>query len=150
MLLELLGPRCNDRYEAALAALREDTRDLWADMLARDSDELERGEEPATADEAGLSRFLEGKVMPWFETRRKELANRPLIRDQAFGEALDLDKLERLGRYEVHLDRKLERMLAMLLRLKDLRRATVTDRSVWQNSRNARATTTGGQHGRHG
>jgi hypothetical protein len=34
--------------------------------------------------------------------------------------ALDADKLERLGRYEVHLDRKLERMLAMLLRLKDL------------------------------
>jgi hypothetical protein len=39
--------------------------------------------------------------------------------------ALDPDKLERLGRYEVHLDRKLERMLAMLLRLKDLRQATV-------------------------
>jgi hypothetical protein len=52
------------------------------------------------------------------EYRRKELANRPLIR---FGEALDADKLERLGRYEVHLDRKLERMPAMLLRLKDLR-----------------------------
>jgi hypothetical protein len=29
---------------------------------------------------------------------------------------------ERLGRYEVHLDRKLERMLAILLRLKDLAR----------------------------
>jgi hypothetical protein len=29
--------------------------------------------------------------------------------------------LERLGRYEIHLDRKLERMLAMLLRLQDLR-----------------------------
>ena len=42
----------------------------------------------------------------------------------AFGEALDPDKLERLGRYEVHLDRKLERMLSMLIRLKDLRRAT--------------------------
>jgi len=42
------------------------------------------------------------------------LANRPLIREQAFGEALNPDKLERLGRYEVHLDRKLERMLAML------------------------------------
>jgi hypothetical protein len=49
-------------------------------------------------------------------------ANRPLIREQAFGESLDPDKLERLGRYEVHLDRKLERTLAMLLRLKDLRR----------------------------
>ena len=40
-------------------------------------------------------------------------------------EALDPDKLERLGRYEVHLDRKLERMLAMLLRLKDLRQGAV-------------------------
>jgi hypothetical protein len=49
--------------------------------------------------------------------RKKELANRPLIREQAFGEALDPDKLERLGRYEVHSDRKLERMLTMLLRL---------------------------------
>ena len=46
----------------------------------------------------------------WFG--RAGRANRPLIREQAFGEALDPDKLERLGRYEVHLDRKLERMLA--------------------------------------
>jgi hypothetical protein len=30
-----------------------------------------------------------------------------------------------LGRYEVHLDRKLERMLSMLLRLKDLWRETI-------------------------
>jgi hypothetical protein len=41
------------------------------------------------------------------------------------GKALDPDKLERLGRYEVHLDRKLERMLAMLLRLMDIRQGTV-------------------------
>jgi hypothetical protein len=53
------------------------------------------------------------------------LANRPLIREQAFGDALEPKKLERLGRYEVHLDRKLERMLAMLLRLKELRREPV-------------------------
>jgi hypothetical protein len=123
--LDLLGSRRNDAYEAALAALREDTREWWTDMLARDSDELDEGEEPAAPDEAGLRRFLEGTVMPWFEGRKKELANRPLIREQAFGEALDPDKLERLGRYEVHLDRKLERMLAMLLRLKDLRAGTV-------------------------
>jgi hypothetical protein len=109
----------------ALEALRTDTRGWWADTLARGLDELEEREEPATADEAGLRRFLEGRVMPWFEIRRKELANRPLVREQAFGEALDPDKLERLGRYEVHLDRKLERMLAMLLRLKDLRQRAV-------------------------
>jgi hypothetical protein len=44
-----------------------------------------------------------------------------LISEQAFGESLDPDKLERLARYEVHLDRKLERFLAMLFRLKELR-----------------------------
>ncbi len=123
--LDILGSLRNDRYGAALEALREDTREWWADMLARDPADLDRGEEPATADEAGLRRFLEGKVLPSFETRRKELAHRPLVREQAFGEALDPYKLERLGRYEVHLDRKLERMLTMLLRLKDLRQATV-------------------------
>jgi hypothetical protein len=113
------------RDDLALAALREDTQAWWMDTLAGDPDELGEGEEPATADVEGLRRFLEGEVLPWFENRKTELANRPLIREQAFGEALDPDKLERLGRYETHPDRKLERMLTMLLRLKDLRRATV-------------------------
>jgi hypothetical protein len=119
--LNLLGSRRNDAYEAALAALREDTQAWWADMLARDPDELDKDEKPAIASAESLRCFLEAEVLPWFENRKTELANRPLIREQAFGEALDPDKLERLGRYEVHLDRKLERMLTMLLRLKDLR-----------------------------
>jgi hypothetical protein len=125
--LDLLGSKRNDAYEAALASLREDTQEWWADVLASDPDELEEDEEPATADAEGLRLFLEEEVLPWFEKRKKELANRPLIRDQAFGEALDPDKLERLGRYEVHLDRKLERVLAMLLRLKDLRQTASSD-----------------------
>jgi hypothetical protein len=119
--LDLLGSKQNDAYEAALAVLRADTQEWWADVLASDPNELEEDEEPATPDAEGLRRFLDEEVLPWFENRKKELASRPLIRDQAFGEALDPDKLERLGRYEVHLDRKLERMLAMLLRLKELR-----------------------------
>ena len=119
--LDLLSSRRNDAYEAGLAGLREDTRDWWADELASSPDELEEDEAPATADVEGLRRFLQDQVLPWFEKRKKELSNRPSIREQAFGEALDPDKLDRLGRYEVHLDRKLERMLAMLLRLKDLR-----------------------------
>ena len=125
----LARPAWTDRakvpYEAALAALREDTRAWWADLTARDPDELDEDEVPTTADAESLRLFLEGKVLPWFEGRKKELANRPLIREQAFGETLDPDKLERLGRYEAHLDRKVERMLAMLLRLKDLRQGAV-------------------------
>jgi hypothetical protein len=118
-----LRHRCFDRLR--VEGTPEDTQQWWADTLARDPAELEEDEEPATADAEGLRRFLEGEVLPWFEARKKELANRPLIREQAFGESLDPDKLERLGRYEVHLDRKLERTLAMLLRLKDLRQGAI-------------------------
>lgn len=123
--LDVLGSRRNDAYESALAELREDTQVWWADTLALKADELEEDEEPATADVEGLRRFLDGKILPWFEKRKEEIGQRPLLRDQAFGESLDPDKLERLGRYEVHLDRKLERMLAMLMRLKDLRQGTI-------------------------
>ena len=120
--LDLLDSTRNDAYEAALAALRNDTREWWEDVLARDPDELEEDDEPATDDTECLKRFLEREVLSWYVTRKKELANRPLIREQAYGEAFDPDKLERLGRYEVHLDRKLERTLTMLIRLQDLRR----------------------------
>ena len=125
--LEILESQRNDAYEVALAELREDTQGWWADVLAGDIAVLEENEEPGTADADGLRRFLESKVLPWFDERKEEIARRPLLREQAFGESLDPDKLERLGRYEVHLDRKLERMLSMPLRLKDLRRAIVSE-----------------------
>ncbi|MBR1287483.1 hypothetical protein JQ597_36065, partial [Bradyrhizobium sp. AUGA SZCCT0177] len=51
--LALLGSKRNDAYEAALAALREDTQTWWADTLAADPDELGEGKEPATADVEG-------------------------------------------------------------------------------------------------
>jgi hypothetical protein len=43
-----------------------------------------------------------------------------LLRSQALGEAVSPRHLDGVARYEVHLDRKLERMLAMML--KELRR----------------------------
>jgi hypothetical protein len=84
---------------AEAAAHRRSLEGPWWEALARDPEEMNEDKKPAT----------------------EELANRPLIPEQVFGEALDADKLERLARYEIHLDRKLERMLAMLLRLKALR-----------------------------
>ena len=124
--LDLLGSRRNDVYEAALAALREDTQAWWADALARDPAKCRRVRSfPLPMRQpASLPRRRGAAVV---RNRKKELANRPLICEQAFGEALDPDKLEQLGRYEVHLDRKLERMLTMLLRLKELRRAPLVE-----------------------
>ena len=123
--LQLLGSKRNDAYEAALAALREDTQQWWAYELDRNPDGSSEDEERFAPEVDSLHRFIEQKVLPCLETRRKELSNRPLICEQAFGESLDPDKLERLARYEVHLDRKLERTLAMLFRLKELRPTAV-------------------------
>ena len=125
--LDLLDDSRADSYAAALIALNEGLRSEWAELLARDPGEAGTDEAPRTPDALGLRAFLEGEVLAWFETRGKELANRSLIRAQAFGESLDPDKLERLGRYEVHLDRKFERTLSMLLRFQDLRRVPVAE-----------------------
>jgi hypothetical protein len=111
-------------FEQAVSALRADTREWWEDLLSRDPEDYDEDQEPATPDADGLRRFVERDLRPWYAQRRMELENRPLIRAQAFGQSLDPDKLSRLARYEVHLDRKLERTLAMLLRLQDLRRET--------------------------
>ncbi len=122
--LKLLGGGRPDAYKKAVVALRDDTREWWEDHLTCEPDDLDDGEEPPTPAAESLLRFLEIKVLPWYASRRKELEHQPLIRMQAIGESLDPGKLERLARYEVHLDRKLERMLAMLIRLQDLRRET--------------------------
>jgi hypothetical protein len=53
-----------------------------------------------------------------------ELTNREMIREHALGEALTANAFVGLARYEVHLDRKLERTLTMLIRLQDLRRGS--------------------------
>ena len=67
-----------------------------------------------------LLQFLNREALPWLESRVTELENRPRIRDQAFGSSLNPEAMEKLARYEVHLDRKLEKCLGMLFRLKQL------------------------------
>jgi len=54
--------------------------DLYAqDTLNSDPDELEEDEASATADADGLRCLLEAEVLSWFETRKKEMPNPPLI-----------------------------------------------------------------------
>jgi hypothetical protein len=119
--LRILASQPPSAYSHALAALRNDTRAWWEEQRGWNADDYDEGQTPYGADAESLRRFLEAEVLPWYEKRRRELEHRPLIRAQAFGEAVDPNRLERLARYEVHLDRKLERMLAMLFKLKELR-----------------------------
>ena len=63
---------------------------------------------------------------PWSQSAyrmEREARFTPAIKAQTLGEGLQAHRLEKLNRYETHLDRKFERTLAMLLKLKDLRGA---------------------------
>ena len=120
---EILKDDAPNAFENALAALHASTRESWEQQLSWELGDYEDGAVPFEATAAHLLRWLEVEIGDRYEQRRAELHAQPVVRIQALGEALNPDSLERLGRYEVHLDRKLERMLSMLLRLQDLRRA---------------------------
>ena len=75
--LDLLGSERNDAYEAAVATLRGDPKVWWEETLARDSEDGQAQEDPATADPERLRRFLELEVLPWLQERKMALRGRP-------------------------------------------------------------------------
>ena len=108
-----------DAYQRAVDVMVPGTREWWLETIEEWAEEPEPDYE-ATIE--SLSGWLEEEAVPYFRKREVELANREMIREHALGEALTANAFEKVARYEVHLDRKLERTLAMLLKLQDLRR----------------------------
>lgn len=99
-------------FDKALRALRPDTREWWQECLDEE-------EYPATA--TGLAAFICEQIEPSCLVREKEARHHEAIKAQTLGEGLQPHSLEKLTRYETHLDRKFERTLAMILKLKELR-----------------------------
>ena len=99
-------------YDKALRALLPDTREWWQEYV---------DDEEYTADATGLAAFIHEHVTPLVYRQEKESRHHDAIVNQALGEGLQAYRLEKLSRYETHLDRKFERTLAMLIKLKDLR-----------------------------
>ena len=102
----------NTAYGKALRVLLPDIRDWWEDHV---------GNEGYTADAAGLAAFIAKQVLPFCYQQEKESRHHDAIVNQTIGEGFQAYKLEQLSRYETHLDRKFERTLGMLIKLKDLR-----------------------------
>ena len=93
--LRILLSERKDAYEAALKELHAGTQEWWAETLVTltpDPDNLDKDKTPPISNAEGLRCFLESTMLPWSENRKNELANRPLIREHAFGEALNLHK----------------------------------------------------------
>jgi hypothetical protein len=117
--LNILKDGGPDAYETGLGALGEDTREYWQGCLSEPPDD--RFTYTATAE--ALKAWIERHWREWHDQPIVELQHRKAIRDQAFGIAYAADGLEMPARYEVHLDRKLERTLTMLIKLRELRQA---------------------------
>ena len=99
-------------YERALRVLLPDTREWWEGYVE---------DEEYAADATGLAAFIDEHVTAFVLEQEKEARHHDAIVNQTLGEGLQAYKLEKLSRYETHLDRKFERTLAMLIKLKDLR-----------------------------
>lgn len=108
-LLRKGGPRAYDR---ALKALLPDNRDWWQDCL--DGEEY-------PADAAGLKAFIGEHLYPHCIVAERQARHHEAIRAQTLGEGLQAQRLEKTNRYEVHLDRKFERTLAILVKLQEMR-----------------------------
>ena len=99
-------------YDKALRALLPDSREWWDSYVEEDE---------YTADAEGLASFITEHLSPYCVQQEKESRHHDAIVNQTIGEGLQAYRLEKLSRYETHLDRKFERTLAMLIKLKDLR-----------------------------
>jgi hypothetical protein len=99
-------------YNAAVAELSEDDLELWSESL--DTEESEATQED-------LLEFIQEHLKPWYENQLAVATHHAEIKAQALGQGVQPHKLEPLNRYETHLDRKFQRTLAMLIKLKDLR-----------------------------
>ena len=113
-------------YEAALAELDESTGRNWEFQITPgpEDEDQDQDEEGFPPDATGLAEYLNNCVLPPLAAHFGYVENQHLIREQVLGEAFPCTRLEKLSRYEVHLDRKLERMLAMLLRLQSRRQSS--------------------------
>ena len=116
--VELLEGGKKSTYNDVLEQMQADTRNWFLRFVDGSYEPDDRHRYEPTAPD--LDRFIQKEVLPWLESRKVELENRHLIREQAYGASLNIDALDKLARYEVHLDRKLEKSLGMLYRLKEL------------------------------
>ena len=110
--LSILLTNGRGRYKKAVDALQQDSQEWWQEML-------DEGE--CTADESSLKTFLYSQLLPLCRSIQSNISNHPAILTQTLGEGLQPNRLEKLSRYETHLDRKFERTLAMLLKMKEVR-----------------------------
>jgi hypothetical protein len=101
-------------YDAALAELPAETREWFEEMATEQEHRFSR-------DAMGLQLFLRVEVQPYFKSSLAGYEAGSSIRLQAWGESLDPVRSDKLLALDERLMRQFEKVLSMLLRLKDFR-----------------------------
>ena len=107
----ILNAGGRDCYKKAVNALQPDSRDWWLECVAN-------GEFKACTND--LTAFIDEQLLHVCEAEEKNARFHHQIKQQTLGESLQCHRLVKLNRYETHLDRKFERTLAMLIKLKSM------------------------------
>ena len=108
----LLRQAAKGAYKKALAALLPDSQAMWREAIAA---------EQYIGNAQGLRSYVDEVLYPLTIQMDKEARYHEDIKNQALGQGLIAYKLQQLSRYETHLDRKFERTLGMLIKLKEIR-----------------------------
>ena len=109
---QLLRQAAKGAYKKAVAALVPDSQQMWRKAVVA---------EQYIGNAQGLWSYLDEVLYPLIIQMDKEARYHEDIKNQALGQGLIAYKLQQLSRYETHLDRKFERTLGMLIKLKELR-----------------------------
>jgi len=124
-------------YDDAVVVLDEEDQNEWINNWLGENDDNQNEEDEErfvyeyyTASTEDLLLYIED-LKKCYEKSIYELENRSKVKHQALGKTFFHDKeLNKYMRYESHLDKKFEKTLAMLIRLKDLRK----EHNVGQNN----------------
>ena len=110
--IQTLERNSSKAYKQALDLLCDEDREWWAELV--ESEESEANTED-------LLVFIMNNLKPWYEHQLTLASHHAEIKAQGLGEGVQPHRLVILNRYETHLDRKFQRTLAMLIKLKELR-----------------------------
>jgi hypothetical protein len=115
-VINMIDKKCG--YNKAVAALSEDIKDWWEGELEESTGCIEYKK---TSD--SLREFLDYKVRSDCKNKLEQVRYNDKIKNHLLGRSYQPDaKIQEFVRYEVHLDRKMERVLTVLIRLQEIRK----------------------------
>lgn len=109
---QILERNNSKAYKQVLDLLCDEDREWWKETVDKETN---------APDSEDLLSFILENLKPWYEHQLTLASHHAEIKAQALGESIKPFQFENLNRYETHLDRKFQRTLAMLVKLKELR-----------------------------